>query len=465
MANQFTRRDFLRTGTMAGMGMAVGSLVLSGGTSAQSRSDAASMIGYNPGAKDLIKVGFVGIGNQGAGHVNNLLKIEGCQITAVCDIRPERVKWAQRQIARAGFPEPKGYSKGDLDFKRMCAEEELDLVYNAAPWRWHTPICLSAMKNGKHAASEVNIALSVEDCWKLVETSEKTRKHCVMQENCCYDFTEMVVMNMIAQGLFGEIMHGECGYLHDLRGLKIHPTFYQGMWRAHQSLKRNGNLYPTHGIGPMAWCMDINRGDAFDTLVSMTTKSIGLNEFADTKYAEAKTQEDKKFYSEWQNRKYALGDVNITLIQTKLGKTIICKHDTNLPRPYSRAFLVQGSKGLVRKYPSEQIHIEGLSRGHNWEDMKDYREKYEHPVWKATREKAKGAGHGGMDFIEDYRLVTALRKGISPDIDVYDSAAWSAIIPLSEQSIAEGNKPMKFPDFTAGRWKEPRQLGVSKWFV
>ncbi len=465
MANQFTRRDFIRTGTMAGLGMAVGSVVLSGCKSAQTRSDAASMIGYNPGAKDLIKVGYVGIGNQGSGHVNNLLKIEGCQITAVCDIRPERVKWAQSQIVKAGFPEPKGYTEGDLDFERMCAEEDLDLVYNAAPWRWHTPICLSAMKNGKHAASEVNVALSVEDCWKLVEVSEKTRKHCVMQENCCYDFTEMVVMNMIAQGLFGEIMHGECGYLHDLRGLKIHPTFYQGMWRAHQSLKRNGNLYPTHGIGPMAWCMDINRGDAFDTLVSMTTKSIGLNEFADKKYAEAKTQEDKKFYSEWQNRKYALGDVNITLIKTKLGKTIICKHDTNLPRPYSRDFMVQGSKGLVRKYPAEHIYIEGLSQGHSWEASGAYRDKYEHPVWKAMNEKAKGAGHGGMDFIEDYRLITALRKGISPDIDVYDSVAWSAIIPLSEKSIAEGNMPVKFPDFTRGKWKESRQLGVSNWLV
>jgi len=425
MANEFTRRDFLRTGTLAGLGMAVGSAVFPGGTSAQSQSDAASMIGYNPGAKDLIKVGFVGIGNQGGGHVNNLL--------------PERVKWAQRQIVKAGFPEPKGYTKGDLDFERMCAEEDLDLVYNSAPWRWHAPICLSAMENGKHAASEVNIALSVENCWKLVEVSEKT--------------------------LFGEIMHGECGYLHDLRGLKIHPTVYQGMWRVHQSLKRNGNLYPTHGIGPMAWCMDINRGDAFDTLVSMTTKSIGLNEFADKKYAEAKSEKDKKFYSEWQNRKYALGDVNITLIKTKLGKTIICKHDTNLPRPYSRDFLVQGSKGLVRKYPTEKIHIEGLSKGHGWEDMKNYREKYEHPVWKAIREKAKGAGHGGMDFIEDYRLITALRKGISPDIDVYDSAAWSAIIPLSEKSIAEGNMPVKFPDFTRGKWKEPRQLGISNWIV
>lgn len=400
---------------------------------------------------------------MGSGHVNNLLRIEGCRIAAVCDIRPERVKWAKEAVVNARFPEPTGYVGGDLEFERMCAEEDLDLVYNAAPWRWHTPICLAAMKNGKHAASEVNIALSVEECWKLVETSEQTKKHCVMQENCCYDNTEMVVLNMIQQGLFGEIMHGECGYLHDLRGLKIHPTAYQGMWRLHQSILRDGNLYPTHGIGPMAWCMDINRGDAFDTLVSMSTKSIGLNDFAEKKYTDATNDKDKAFYGQWRNQKYALGDVNITLIKTKKGKTIICKHDTNLPRPYSRDFLVQGSKGLVRKYPTEVLHIEGLSQGHNWEEMKAYKEKYEHPVWKATKEKAKGAGHGGMDFIEDYRLITALRKGVCPDIDVYDSVAWSAIIPLSEESINKGSAPVKFPDFTRGSWKDTRPLGVSQW--
>lgn len=465
MANEFTRRDFLRTGTAASLGAAAGGMILSGCTDALARAGSASMIGYNPPAKDLIKVGFVGIGNQGTGHVRNLLRIEGCQVAAVCDIRPGRVKWAKDAVVKAGQPEPKVYTGGDLEFERMCAEEDLDLVYNAAPWRWHTPICLAAMKNGKHAASEVNIALTVEDCWRLVETSEKTKKHCVMQENCCYNSTEMVTLNMIAQGMFGEIMHGECGYLHDLRGLKIHPTVYQGMWRVYQSIKRDGNLYPTHGIGPMAWCMDINRGDAFDTLVSMTTKSIGLNEYADRKYAAAKSDKDKKFYSEWQNRKYALGDINTTLIKTKKGKTIICKHDTNLPRPYSRAFLVQGSRGLMRMYPAAKVHIEGVSKGHGWEDFAEYKKKYEHPVWKAIREMAKGAGHGGMDFIEDYRLITALRKGITPDIDVYDSVAWSAIIPLSEQSIKNGSAPVKFPDFTRGAWKQSRPLGVSEWFV
>ncbi|MBN1815713.1 MAG: Gfo/Idh/MocA family oxidoreductase [Sedimentisphaerales bacterium] len=463
MANRFTRRDFLRTGTAASLGMAAGSALFTGCAEATLRPGSASMIGHNPAPKDIIKVGFVGIGNMGSGHVNNLLKIEGCQITAVCDIRPERVKWARERVMAAGFPEPAGYTGGDLEFERLCAREDLDLVYNAAPWRWHTPICLAAMKNGKHAASEVNVALSVEDCWKLVEASEKTGKHCVMQENCCYDHTEMVALNMIGQGLFGEVMHGECGYLHDLRGLKINPTYYQGMWRLYQSIQRNGNLYPTHGIGPMAWCMDIHRGDAFDTLVSMCTKSIGLNAFAAARYAAAKSDQDKQFYAKWRDQKYALGDVNITLIRTKKGKTIICKHDTNLPRPYSRDFLVQGLRGLLRKYPTEIVHIEDLTKGHDWEELSAYKEKYEHPVWKAIKEKAQGAGHGGMDYIEDYRLITALRKGICPDIDVYDSAAWSAIIPLSEISIAKGGAPVKFPDFTRGAWKNARPLGVSQW--
>jgi len=443
--------------------MAFGGSLVAGCAGGRARPGLATMMGYKPTAKELVKVGFVGIGNMGSGHVNNLLKIPGCQVTAVCDIRPQRVEWAKRRVVEAGFPEPKGYGRNERDFERMCAEEDLDLVYNAAPWRWHTPICMAAMTNGKHAASEVNIALSVKDCWRLVETSERTKKHCVMQENCCYDYTEMVVLNMVQRGLLGEVMHGECGYLHDLRGLKIHPTYYHRMWRIYHSLERNGNLYPTHGIGPMAWCMDINRGDAFDTLVSMSTKAVGLNEFAERKYAEAKTEKDKRFYSQWRNRKYALGDVNITLIKTKKGKTIICKHDTNLPRPYSRDFMVQGSRGLVRKYPTEKIHIEGLSAGHGWEEMDAYKAQYEHPVWKAIKARAQGAGHGGMDFIEDYRLITALRKGLTPDIDVYDSVAWSAIIPLSQQSIEKGNKPVKFPDFTRGAWAKPRPLGVSQW--
>ncbi len=454
LSSEPNRRDFVKLGA-AGLGVAMSGAALSGGEAKAARVKPAPM--DRPAAKpvDLVRVGFVGVGHQGTGHVRNLLGIEGCQVAAICDIRPERIDAVKKLIAKAGQPEPKVYGKDDLDFERMCENEDLDLVYNAAPWRWHTPICLAAMKNGKHAASEVNIALTVDECWELVETSEKTGLYCIMQENCCYDRAEMTVLNMVIKGLFGEIMHGECGYLHDLRGLKLSPTFYQGMWRIQHSVDKNGNLYPTHGIGPMAWAMDINRGDTFDYLVAMNGNSRGLNLFAKERYPESK----------WVDTEFALGDVNTTLIRTKLGKTIICKHDTNLPRPYSRDYLVQGTKGIMRKYPEGLVHIEGTSKGHSWEDFAEYLEKYEHPVWKSMIEKAKGAGHGGMDYIEDYRLITALRRGIKPDIDVYDSVLWSAIIPLSGKSANNGSKPVKFPDFTRGKWKEKRALGVSEWIA
>ncbi len=450
MKESIDRRDFIRMGALAGAGTVLAQMTGCNSLTPGGPKNVRTMMGVGSQPKDLIKVGYVGIGHQGSSHVRNLLKIEGCQLAAVCDIRPERTDWASKETVKAGQPEPKVYTGDDYAFIRMCQEEDLDLVYNAAPWRWHAPICLAAMKNGKHAASEVNIALSVDECWELVETSEKTAKHCILMENCCYDPTEMLVMNMIRKGLFGEIMYGECGYLHDLRALKLSPDFYQGMWRLMQSVKRNGNLYPTHGIGPMAWCMDINRGDALDTIVSMSTKSLGLNEYAKEHYPE----------SEWVNTKFALGDVNICLIKTKKGKVIICKHDTNLPRPYSRDFVVQGTKGLMHKYPIQQIHIEGLSPAHNWEDLSKYQEEFEHPVWKSLKEKAQGATHGGMDYVEDYRLIQALRQGIAPDIDVYDSVIWSVIIPLSEESVRLGGKPVKFPDFTRGAWQQPRELGI-----
>lgn len=449
MSNAINRRDFLTRTALAGVGAAaIGSAVSS--CAGQQKLTEQPDLGWKSTPKEELKIGFVGIGNMGSGHVGNLLKIEGCRIAAVCDIRPQRTAWAKKAITDRGFPAPAVYGKDDLDFVRMCEKEDLDLVYNAAPWRWHAPICLAAMRNGKHAASEVNIALTIDDCWELVETSEKARRHCVMQENCCYDRMEMVILNMIKKGMFGELVHGECGYLHDLRALLTGNT-YQGMWRWHQQTTLNGNLYPTHGIGPMGWCMDINRGDAFDYMVSLSSNARGLHEYAVKKFGPD---------HEMSKTKVACGDVNTCLIKTKLGKTIICKHDTHLPRPYSRDFLVQGTKGIVRKYPDPKIHLEGVTAGHSWEDYRKYEQEYEHPVWTSIKEKAQGAGHGGMDYIEDYRLVNALRKGIWPDIDVYDSVAWSAIIPLSIKSVANSGAPMKFPDFTRGLWKKKRPLGV-----
>ena len=273
----------------------------------------------------------------------------------------------------------------------------------------------------------------------------------VMMENCCYDRTELLVLNMVRKGLLGELLHARCGYLHDLRALKISPTAYEKMWRLDHSIARNGDVYPTHGLGPVAQCFNINRGNQFDYLVSMSTNSKGLN-----LYAEKELGLDHKL----AKQQYALGDVVTTLIRTVLGQTILITHDTNSPRPYSRDILVQGTKGLVRKYPEQKIHIEGTSPGHGWESLSEYFDEWEHPLWSSMQEISKGAGHGGMDFIEDYRLIQCLKNGEPMDMDVYDAAALSAVSAISEQSIAANGKPIDFPDFTRGMWKTNPELGI-----
>jgi len=397
-----------------------------------------------------VRIGFVGVGGMGTNHVKILVRIPGAVITAVCDIRENHAKRASSIIRSAGQQPPTLYTRGEHDFERLCAEEDLDLVYTATPWCWHVPVCVSAMKNGKHAATEVPAALTLDECWRLVETSEKTRKHCVMMENCCYDRTELMILNMVRKGLLGELLHAECGYLHDLRAIKFSDRG-EGLWRRAHSQKRNGDLYPTHGLGPIAQCMNINRGNRFARLVSMSCQSRGLSLFA-----------KKKFGTDSPEAKqtYALGDVVTTIIQTTAGQTIVVKHDTNSPRPYSRDILLQGTKGIVRKYPEEKIYIAGSTRGHSWEALSNYRTQFEHPLWKTLADKAKGAGHGDMDYIEDYRLIQCLRTGTETDMDVYDAASWSAVSALSEQSIAAKSQPVDFPDFTRGQWKNRPPLAV-----
>ena len=447
--SQLDRRDFIKAG--AAWGAAVAATGALSATTAQAQTSGQPNMHFKVPPMDLVRIGFVGVGGMGSAHVNNLLRIPSCQITAVCDIVPEKVARIQKQVREAGFPEPTGYTRGDWDFKRLCETEDLDLVYNAAPWKWHVPISLAAMSNGKHAATEVNAAFNLEDCWKLVETAEKTQRHCVMMENCCYDRVELQILNMVKQGLFGDLLHAECGYLHDLRAVKFADEG-EGLWRREHSKTRNCNLYPTHGLGPVAQCMDINRGDAFDFLVSVSSASRGLQEYAQAQYPEghAKRQET-----------YQLGDVNTSLIRTKQGRTIVVKHDTNLPRPYSRDIMVQGTRGLVHKYPKPILHIEGKSPAHSWEELQTYNQ-HEHPLWTTMQEQAKGAGHGGMDYIEDYRLIEALLKGRPMDMDVYDAAAWSAVVEMSERSVAQRGRSIDFPDFTRGGWKQPRELEVMK---
>lgn len=448
MSNQFDRRKFLKKTTQAGLGIAFGGAALN--SSAEVLLPALEAYPYNLPKLDKVRIGMVGVGGMGTAHFANFLKIEGCEIVAVCDIVESRVERAQNMALEAGFKKPKGYSKGEEDFKRMCKRNDIDLVYNAAPWKWHVPICLEAMSSGKHAATEVPAALTIDECWKLIETSEKTGKHCIMMENCNYDRTEMMILNMVKQGVFGDLLHARCGYLHDLRAVK-HDMNGEGVWRRDWSMKRNGDLYPTHGLGPVAQCMDINRGNYFEYLVSFSTKSSGLHEYAVNEFGADSPQAQEKF---------VLGDVVSTMIKTKMGETILVTHDTSGPRPYSRDILIQGTNGIARKYPTPKVHIEGKSEGHGWEDFKKYKEEYDHPLWKKMENDAKGAGHGGMDYLEDYRLVNALLNGIEPDMDVYDAAMLSAVTELSEKSILNGSMPIPFPDFTRGMWKTKRDLPV-----
>jgi predicted dehydrogenase len=441
-APRWNRRDFLKAGSAA---------VVAGAAAARAPLGAQAPADLRFAADPIpdVRIGYVGIGGQGGNHVRNLLRVPGCRITAVCDIRPERTQWAARAITEAGHPPPTHYTRGERDFERLCETEDLDLVYNATPWEWHVPIMLAAMRNGKHTATEVPAAMTLDDCWAMVEAAERHGKHCVMMENCNYDRMEMMAYHMVQRGVFGEILHAEGGYLHDLRAIKF-SSAGEGLWRRAWSMKLNGNLYPTHGLGPIANCLHINRGDQFESLVSMSGPSRGLQDWAADHFPADAPQ---------RRERYVLGDVNTSLIRTANGRTVVVQHCTNLPRPYSRIHIVQGTKGLFEGYPN-RAYIEGRGRADQWVEASALLEEFEHPLWKEIAAQAAGASHGGMDFIEDYRLIKCLREGLPTDMNVYDAAALSAVVHLSVESVAKGSQPVSFPDFTRGRWRATPPLDI-----
>ena len=444
MKNPVDRRDALKMGANVGAGLALASL---------SQPGKAAQPNTDPRLRPIpnIRVGFVGIGGRGFALLQLLLEQKHVEVKAVCDLLEDRVHLAQEATVKAGQPRPTGYFPDERDFERLCDRDDLDLVVTATPWRWHVPVCVSAMKSGHHAATEIPAAVTIDECWEMVETAEKTNRHCVMLENCCYGRTEMMVLNMVRQGVLGELVHGEAGYMHELReDRELLGPNGEVRWRLEQMIRRDGNLYPTHGLGPVAQCMDINRGDQFDYLVSMSSVSKGLNVYYADRFGKNHPL---------ANQDYAIGDVNVTMIRTKMGRTITVGHDTQLPRPYSRINMIQGTKGIVQGYP-DRIALESNSHGHNWEAIDQYQDQYEHPLWKKLNREAKGKGHGGMDYMEIHRLVECLHSGIEPDMDVYDAAAWSVISELSEQSVAQRSRPVDVPDFTRGRWKKNAPLGI-----
>ena len=458
------RRNFLRNVTLGTGAMVTGLpafakvtadekdlLLLKGNTPS---SGAFNMSGYAAPKMDKVRIGIIGLGMRGPGAVERMSFIEGVEIKALCDQYPDRVAKAQQILTKKGLPKATEYSGSKDAWKELCNRQDIDLVYITTPWSWHTPMAVYAMEHGKHAASEVPAAKTIEECWQLVETSEKTKKHCMMLENCCYDFFELLTLNMARNGMFGELIHAEGAYLHNLLDLNFDKHGYAEMWRLKENATRNGNLYPTHGLGPVAQCMNINRGDQMDYLVSTSSSDFLMSVTAKERAA------TDAFYNEFKNKQYR-GDMNTTTIKTMKGKTIMVQHDVTSPRPYSRIHLISGTKGMASKWPDPQR----ISFGENWikaEEYKALEEKFTLPIVKHLGEIAKNVGgHGGMDFIMDWRLIDNLRNGLPLDEDVYDAALWSSIAPLSEKSVANRSRSMDIPDFTKGAWKTNKPVNLT----
>ena len=451
MPQSLNRRKFIQTTAMAGTGLAIPTVGLKAANENQS-----NILKSPP--KTKINLGFIGVGMRGQSHIALALNREDCNVVAINDIDDAMIERTKQLFEKKDKPMPKIYNNGDRGYLELLGQEDVDAVIIASPWRWHSEQAIAAMKAGKYVGVEVCGAFSLDECWQLVNTHEETGSHLFFLENVCYRRDVMAILNMVRQNLFGEMMHLECGYQHDLRHVKFNDGanpyhggvefgekgFSEAKWRTVHSVHRNGDLYPTHGIGPVAQYTDINRGNRLLYLTSMASKSRGLHNYIVDHEKGGKDHPNAKI-------DFKLGDKITTMVKTANGESIVLHHDTNLQRPYSLGFRVQGTKGLWMVV-NKSIHIEGLSPSHRWEEAQTYLDKYDHPLWKRHEQKAVGAGHGGMDYFLLHSFVESAKQNIAPPFDVYDAATWLSITPLSEASIAAGGQPMSIPDFTRGRW-------------
>ncbi|MFC5047024.1 Gfo/Idh/MocA family protein [Aquimarina hainanensis] len=437
-----SRRNFVKKTVLAGAGVSL--------LPTMSFGQMTSLRG------EKLKLAFIGVGLRGMVHVNNALQRKDVTITAICDIDPNRINVALDKIDKANWKKPKVFGKNDYDYRNLLALKEVDAVIISTPWLWHTKMAVDTMKAGKYTGLEVSAANTLEECWDLVNTHEETGSHLMILENVNYRRDILAVLNMVKQNVFGELVHFRCGYQHDLRFVKLNDgkTAYgkgvefgekgisESKWRTQHSVLRNGDVYPTHGVGPMATMCDVNRGNRFLSISSNASKAIGLHNYI-VKHG-GKDHPNARV-------KFKQGDVITSTIETAKGETIIVTHDCNLPRPYSLGFRVQGANGLW-EVDGNRIYIEGESNPHRWDVADEWLKKYDHPLWKKYEQQAVGAGHGGMDFFVLNAFVESAKQNIAPPLDVYDAAAWSAITPLSEASIENNGEPQDFPDFTRGMW-------------
>ena len=405
-----------------------------------------------------IRIGLIGIGARGMWHLNLLLKRKDVVITAICDIDQNRIAEGKEAVTKAGFKAPHTFGKDDFDYKNLIKLSDVDAVVIATPWVWHTPMSIDAMNAGKATACEVAGGFSVKECWDVVETYERTRTPYFVMENVAYRRDVLAALNMVRQGLFGEIVHLQGGYEHDLRAVKFNngkqlygggvefgdKAYSEAKWRTQHSVNRNGDLYPTHGLGPVGNMIDNNRGNRLVSISSMASKSAGLNSYIKNHPQGGEKHENASV-------EFKLGDVVNSMIKCANGESILLTHDTSLPRPYSLGFRVQGTKGIWMDV-NQSIHIEGKSKPHEWDDQEKFFKEYDHPLWKKYEHDTEGAGHGGMDFFVIHAFIEALKKSEPMPMDVYDMACWSVVTPLSEQSIAKGGGAVYFPDFTSGKW-------------
>ncbi|HOZ49272.1 MAG TPA: Gfo/Idh/MocA family oxidoreductase [Candidatus Hydrogenedentes bacterium] len=435
MSSIITRREFVRAGAALGMTAALGKIHAEG---------AATM--------ETVRLGFVGVGSRGTNLLRTALEIPGVEVRAVDDIVEARAAQAQDIVAAASGQRPEAYTRGETDFERLVARDDLDAVVCATSWPWHAPVSVAAMRAGKYAATEVPAALTLDECWNLVRTHEETRVPCMMLENVCYFENVLALLRMVREGVFGEMIHAEGGYQHDCRFLMFTEDG-QLTWRGDHSARLNGNLYPTHPIGPIAQWFNINRGDRFTRIVSMSTASHGLRNTAEAQFGPEHAL---------STREYALGDVNTCLIRTANGRTVTLYFDMCTPRPYDLILRLQGTKGIHMGWQSDQIYLEGVSpQAHTYEPFAPYMQRYAHPLWTALQEEAaKNGGHGGSDYITVYDFIKAVRTKTTPPQDVYDAATWSAVLPLSIQSVAQESATIDFPDFTSGQWETRPPLPI-----
>jgi predicted dehydrogenase len=434
LANQIDRRDFIKANAAAGLTAAL-SLAAPGSP--------ASDPTVPP-----VRIAVIGTGGRGRSHLRTLLQLPAVTVPALCDLNPANLAAARDILSSAGRDRPEGYSEGEHAFEKLLARDDLDAVIITTPWDWHAPMAVAAMKAGKYAAVEVPAALTVEHCWKIVDTSEQTRVPCMMLENWSFRRDNLAVLKMIRDGLLGTIVHAHCAYSHDCVGSWFFDAATGAQrWQTKHLLEFNGSLYTTHGLGPVLSWLDINCGDRLDYLTATATTSLGVNDY----FA-------RKFGPDHPNArtKYAQGDIVTTVIRTVRGKTIVVNYDVQLPRPYDNRWLVQGTRGIYDE-GKNSVYIVGRSpKTHQWEPFAPYQNQFDHKWWKTMGQTAADAGHGGVDYIELALFVEAVRNKTRPPLSVYDSVTMSVVAPLSARSIAEGSAPVKVPDFTRGRWQNQK---------